>query len=163
MEEEMNMNHEIPEVVDEIDVSEDGNINEGEEFDFEEIDFGSLNKDEVKKYRFLNNDIAYNFYKMYGMKKGFGIRKYHTRRDKDGEILWQSFFCDREGFRDKNNELVRKRAPRKETRCGCLARMKIHIDKEKCDWYVTYFVDDHNHELVGEHYGGMIASNRSMT
>ncbi|KAF1871055.1 hypothetical protein Lal_00020789 [Lupinus albus] len=163
MEEEMNLNHEIPEAVDEIDVSEDGNINEVEEFDFEEIDFGSLNEDEVKKYRFANNDIAYNFYKMYAMKKGFGIRKYHTRRDKDGEILWQSFFCDREGFRDKKNELVRKRAPRKGTRCGCLARMKIHIDKEKDDWYVSFFVDDHNHELVGEHYGGMIASNRSMT
>ncbi|KAF1878306.1 hypothetical protein Lal_00046973 [Lupinus albus] len=146
MEEEMNLNHEIPEAVDEIDVSEDENINEVEEFDFEEIDFGSLNEDE-----------------MYGMKKGFGIRKYHTRWDKDGEILWQSFFCDREGFRDKKNELVRKRAPRKETRCGCLARMKIHIDKEKGDWYVSFFVDDHNHELVGEHYGGMIASNRSMT
>ncbi|KAF1861360.1 hypothetical protein Lal_00025644 [Lupinus albus] len=142
----MNLNHEIPEAVDEIDVSEDENINEVEEFDFEEIDFGSLNEDE-----------------MYAMKKGFGIRKYHTRRDKDGEILWQSFFCDREGFRDKKNELVRKRAPRKETRCGCLARMKIHIDKEKGDWYVSFFVDDHNHELVGEHYGGMIASNRSMT
>ncbi|KAF1885823.1 hypothetical protein Lal_00042696 [Lupinus albus] len=41
--------------------------------------------------------------------------------------------------------------------------MKIPIDKEKCDWYVSYFFDDHNHELVGEHYGGMIASNRSMT
>ncbi|KAF1860259.1 hypothetical protein Lal_00037597 [Lupinus albus] len=163
MEEEINLNHEIPEAVDEIDVSENENINEVEEFDFEEIDFGSLNEDEVKKYRFANNDIAYNFYKMYGMKKGFGIRKYHTRRDKDSEILWQSFFCDREGFRDKKNELVRKRAPRKETRCGCLARMKIHIDKEKGDWYVSFFVDDHNHELVGEHYGGMIASNRSMT
>ncbi|KAF1869086.1 hypothetical protein Lal_00048366 [Lupinus albus] len=159
----MNLNHEIPEAVDEIDVSEDENINEVEEFDFEEIDFGSLNEDEVKKYRFANNDIAYNFYKMYAMKKGFGIRKYHTRRDKDDEILWQSYFCDREGFRDKKNELVRKRAPRKETRCGCLARMKIHIDKEKGDWYVSFFVDDHNHELVGEHYGGMIASNRSMT
>ncbi|KAF1878413.1 hypothetical protein Lal_00047081 [Lupinus albus] len=109
----MNLNHEIPEAVDEIDVSEDENINEVEEFDFEEIDFGSLNEDE--------------------------------------------------GFRDKKNELVRKRAPRKETRCGCLARMKIHIDKEKGDWYVSFFVDDHNHELVGEHYGGMIASNRSMT
>ncbi|KAF1899668.1 hypothetical protein Lal_00019798 [Lupinus albus] len=94
--------------IDEIDVSEDGNIKEGEEFDFEEIDFGSLNEDEVKKYRFVNNDIAYNFYKMYGLKKEFGIRKYHIRRDKDGEILWQSFFCDREGFRDKKNELVRK-------------------------------------------------------
>ncbi|KAF1873561.1 hypothetical protein Lal_00027599 [Lupinus albus] len=152
-----------PQAQDEIDVSEDENINEGYEFDFEEIDFGSLNEDEVKKYRFVNNDIAYNFYKMYGMKKGFDIRKYHTRRDKDCEILWQSFFCDRERFRDKKNELVRKKAPRKETRCGCLTRMKIHIDKEKCDWYVSYFVDDHNHELVGEHYGGMIASNRSMT
>ncbi|KAF1862287.1 hypothetical protein Lal_00026813 [Lupinus albus] len=163
MADEMNNNGENYEGVDEIDVSEDGNINEGEKFDFEEIDFGSLNEYEVKKYRFLNNDIAYNFYKIYGMKKGFGIRKYHTRRDKDGEILWQSFFYDREGFRDKKNELVRKRAPRKETRCGCLARMKIHIDKEKGDWYVRYFVDDHNHELVGEHYGGMIAPNRSMT
>ncbi|KAF1863243.1 hypothetical protein Lal_00014706, partial [Lupinus albus] len=57
------------------------------------------------------NDSVYKFYKMYGMKKGFGIRKYHTRRDKDGGILWQSFFV---------------------------------------------------HELVGEHYGAMIASNRRM-
>ncbi|KAF1874521.1 hypothetical protein Lal_00029948 [Lupinus albus] len=47
MEEEMNLNHEILEAVDEIDVSEDENINEVEEFDFEEIDFGSLNEDEV--------------------------------------------------------------------------------------------------------------------
>ncbi|KAF1866746.1 hypothetical protein Lal_00018131 [Lupinus albus] len=162
MEDEMNNNGENYEGVYEIDVSEDENINERGEFDFEEIDFGSLNEDEVKKYRFLNNDITYNFYKMYDMKKGFGIRKYHTRRDKNGEILWQSFFCDREGFRDKKNELVRKRAPRKETICGCLARMKIHIDKEKDDWYMSYFVDDHSHELVGEHYGGMIVSNRIM-
>ncbi|KAF1870524.1 hypothetical protein Lal_00025626 [Lupinus albus] len=92
MADEMNNNGENYEGVDEIDVSEDGNINEGDEFDLEEIDFGSLDEDEVKKYRFLNNDIAYNFYKMHGMKKGFGIRKYHTSRDKDGEILWQSFF-----------------------------------------------------------------------
>ncbi|KAF1863528.1 hypothetical protein Lal_00030572 [Lupinus albus] len=98
---------------------------------------------------------------MYGIKKGFGIRKYHTCRDNGGEILWQTFFCDREGFRDKKNELVRKSAPRKETRYDCFARIKIHIDNEKCDWYVSYFVDDHNHELVGEHYGRMIASNRS--
>ncbi|KAF1859959.1 hypothetical protein Lal_00028143 [Lupinus albus] len=35
MEEEMNLNHEIPKAVDEIDVSEDENINEVEEFDFE--------------------------------------------------------------------------------------------------------------------------------
>ncbi|KAF1883938.1 hypothetical protein Lal_00038293 [Lupinus albus] len=32
--------------VDEIDVSENANVNEGDEFDFEEIDFGSLNEDE---------------------------------------------------------------------------------------------------------------------
>ncbi|KAF1891505.1 hypothetical protein Lal_00012395, partial [Lupinus albus] len=57
---------------------------------------------------------------------------------------------------------TRMRAPIKETRCGCLARMKIHIDKEKGDWYVSYFVDEHNHELVSEHYGAMIASNRRM-
>ncbi|KAF1862985.1 hypothetical protein Lal_00018829 [Lupinus albus] len=68
------------------------------------------------------------------MKKGFGIRKYNTCRDKDDEILWQTFFCDREGFRGKKNELVQKRAPRQETRCGCLARMKIHIDKEKASY-----------------------------
>ncbi|KAF1862439.1 hypothetical protein Lal_00026973 [Lupinus albus] len=162
MDEEMNMNHETPEGVDGCNGSEDENVNEIEELDFEEIDFRLLNEDEVKKYQFLNSEITYKFYKMYGMKKEFGIRKYHNRRDKDGEILWQSFFCDREGFRDKKNDLIRKRAPRKETRCGCLARMKIHIDKEKGDWYVSYFVDEHNHELVDEHYGAMIAFNRRM-
>ncbi|KAF1885732.1 hypothetical protein Lal_00002631 [Lupinus albus] len=163
MEEELNVNNETLEGLDDCNVSEEENVNEIEGLNFEEIDFRLLNEDEVKKYRFLNNEIAYKFYKMYGLKKGFGIRKYNTRRDKDGEILWQSFFCDREGFRDKKNDLIRKRAPRKETTCGCLARMKIHIDKEKGDWYVSYFVDEHNHELVGEYYGAMIASNRRMT
>ncbi|KAF1868274.1 hypothetical protein Lal_00018795 [Lupinus albus] len=121
MEEEMNTNNEThcqAEGLDEFNGSEDENVNEVEELNFEEINFQLLNEDDVKKYR--------------------------------------------EGFRDKKNELVRKRAPRKETRCGCLARMKIHIN-EKGDWYVSYFVDEHNHELVGEHYGAMIASNRRMT
>ncbi|KAF1869910.1 hypothetical protein Lal_00017487, partial [Lupinus albus] len=66
----------------------------------------------------IHNDIAYNFYKIYALKKRFDIRKYHTRRDKDG-------------FRDNKNDLFWKRALRKATRCSCLARMKIHIDKEK--------------------------------
>ncbi|KAF1868053.1 hypothetical protein Lal_00033994 [Lupinus albus] len=104
MEEEMNTNNEThcqAEGLHEFNGSEDENVNEVEELNFEEINFQLLNEDDVKKYRFLNNDIAYKFYKMYGMKKGFGIRKYHTRRNKDGEIIWQSFFCDREGFRDK--------------------------------------------------------------
>ncbi|KAF1888950.1 hypothetical protein Lal_00036663 [Lupinus albus] len=49
---EMNNNAEnyCDEAVYEIDVSEDENMNETYEFDFEEIDFGSLNEDEVKKY-----------------------------------------------------------------------------------------------------------------
>ncbi|KAF1884488.1 hypothetical protein Lal_00028365 [Lupinus albus] len=121
MEEEMNINNEAhsrAEGLDECNVSEDENVNEVEELDFKEIDFRLLNEDEVKKYRFLNNDIAYKIYKMYG-------------------------------FRDKKNELVQKRAPRKESRCGCLARMKIHIDKEK--------------KIVSEHYVAMIASNRKIT
>ncbi|KAF1863060.1 hypothetical protein Lal_00018905 [Lupinus albus] len=149
--------------IDECNGSEDENVNEVEGLDFEEIDFSLLNEDEVKKYQFLNNDITYKFYKMYAMNKGFGIRKYHTRRDKDGEILWLSFFCDKEGFGDKKNELVRKRAPRREIGCGYLERMKIHIDKEKGDLYVSYFIDEHNHELVSEHYGAMITYNRRMT
>ncbi|XP_019416721.1 PREDICTED: protein FAR1-RELATED SEQUENCE 5-like [Lupinus angustifolius] len=151
-------------VVDEFDNSDTENMNETEEdLGFEEIDFALLNVDEVKNFRFLNNDFAYEFYKMYGMKKGFAIRKYHTHQDKDGEIVWQSFFCDREGFREKKDDVVRKRVPRKETRCGCLARMKIHVDKEKGGWYVSYFSDEHSHEVVGEYYGGMIAYNRRMT
>ncbi|KAF1863035.1 hypothetical protein Lal_00018880 [Lupinus albus] len=121
MEDKMNNNGENYEGVDEIDVIEDENINEGNEFDFEEIDSGSLKEDGVKKYKSPNNDIAYNFYKMYERDLG-----------------------------DKKNELVRKRLQEKKR------------DEEKCDWYVSYFVDDHNHELIGEHYGGMIASNRSM-
>ncbi|KAE9607022.1 hypothetical protein Lalb_Chr09g0325681 [Lupinus albus] len=55
--------------LDEFNGSEDENVNEVEGLDFEEINFRLLNEDEVKKYRFLNNDIAYKFYKMYGMKK----------------------------------------------------------------------------------------------
>ncbi|KAF1892731.1 hypothetical protein Lal_00042622 [Lupinus albus] len=101
MEEELNVNNETLEGLDDCNGSEEENVNKIEGLDFEEIDFRLLNEDEVKKYQFLNNEIAYKFYKVYGMKKGFNIRKYHTRRDNDAEILWQSFFCDREGFRDK--------------------------------------------------------------
>ncbi|KAF1893141.1 hypothetical protein Lal_00001575 [Lupinus albus] len=87
--------------LDECNGSEDENVNKIEGLDFEEIDFRLLNEDEVKKYRFLNNEIAYKLHKMYGMKKGFGIRKYHTRRDKAGEILWQSFFVIRKVLEKK--------------------------------------------------------------
>ncbi|KAF1881554.1 hypothetical protein Lal_00021406 [Lupinus albus] len=96
MEEELNVNNETLEGLDDCNGSEEENVNEIEGLDFEEIDFRLLNEDEVKKYRFLNNEIAYKFYKMYGMKKGFGIRKYHTRRDKDDgcSIFDYSIFGD---------------------------------------------------------------------
>lgn len=57
----------------------------------------------------------------------------------------------------------RKREPKPETRCGCMAKFRVHIDADSQRWYVTCFDDFHNHEPVAKVYRGMLAAHRKMT
>ncbi|RYQ92055.1 hypothetical protein Ahy_B09g098164 [Arachis hypogaea] len=46
------------------------------------------------------------------------------------------------------DETNRKRALKPETRCGCVAQMRVHIDVGRDWWYKTLFQNEHNHELM---------------
>ncbi|KAJ1403211.1 MULE transposase domain [Sesbania bispinosa] len=98
-------------------------------------DLSLFSPHEIVKYDFANIDVANAFYKEYA----------GAREDK--------------GLRMEE----RVREPRSETRCGCLARFQIHINKNSTRWYCTWFDDDHNHERLGPVHCRMLPAYRRMT
>ena len=48
------------------------------------------------------------------------------------------------------------------TRCGCLAKMRVHIDTVSSWWYVSVFIDDHNHDLLSSKFFGLLRSHRKI-
>lgn len=73
--------------------------------------------------------------------------------------------CSCEGFREDRgltNE-TRVREQKRETRCGCEAKFRVHIDVRTSRWYVTLFVDEHNHRLLEEKYCAMLPAHRKMS
>lgn len=79
---------------------------------------------------FVSMDLAYMFYNWYGRMNGFSARKGKILRNSKGEVVQQTFLCHRQGFREKNGITTenRKREPKRETRCGCMAKFRVHID-----------------------------------
>ena len=59
--------------------------------DMGNINFKVMSCGDVKKYSFLNLEVAYTFYNMYGRVNGFSARKNKVVRSKGGDILQQSF------------------------------------------------------------------------
>ncbi|XP_015960414.1 protein FAR1-RELATED SEQUENCE 5-like [Arachis duranensis] len=52
--------------------------------------------------------------------------------------------------------------PRPVTRCGCNARIKVHVDSRNRRWYVDFFSDEHNHDMLEARFRGMIWSYRAI-
>ncbi|XLS71028.1 hypothetical protein HN51_027893 [Arachis hypogaea] len=130
------------------------------------VNFVGLSVDAAKKYVFSDLDIAYAFYNAFGRVNRFSIRKFKVGRSEiDKRILWQTFVCSREGYRIFRwvDETNRKRAPKPETRCGCVAQMRVHIDVGRDWWYTTLFQNEHNHELVPPTLSRLLRSQRRMT
>ncbi|XLU22212.1 hypothetical protein S245_058278, partial [Arachis hypogaea] len=130
------------------------------------VNFVGLSVDAAKKYVFSDLDVAYAFYNAFGRVNGFSIRKFKVGRSEiDKRILWQTFVCSRQGYRIFRgvDETNRKRAPKPETRCGCVAQMRVHIDVGRDWWYTTLFQNEHNHELVPPTLSRMLRSQRRMT
>ncbi|KAJ1422690.1 FAR1 DNA-binding domain protein [Sesbania bispinosa] len=48
------------------------------------------------------------------------------------------------------------------TRCGCLAKCCVCVDRESGRWRVKCMEDVHNHKLLFEEYVGMLAAHRKM-
>ncbi|XP_020205882.1 protein FAR1-RELATED SEQUENCE 5-like [Cajanus cajan] len=124
-----------------------------------------LSPHELKNVQFVSVEMAYLFYYWFARVNGFAARKSKILRNIKGEKLQQTFVCFKEGFRDKRglNLQNRKRKQKPETRCGCEAKLRVHIDSTCGLWYITYFVDEHNHCFLEDKYCRMLASHRDMS
>ncbi|XP_057457089.1 protein FAR1-RELATED SEQUENCE 5-like [Lotus japonicus] len=124
----------------------------------------SIDEIEMKKFNFLNRQVAYDFYNFYARVKGFSIRKSKVLRNKKGEIVRQDFVCHKEGFREEKNRKRenRKRETKVETRCGCIAKLRIRLLGESGRWHVALFGDCHNHAMLEAPQSAMLPAHRHL-
>ncbi|XP_074291246.1 protein FAR1-RELATED SEQUENCE 5-like [Silene latifolia] len=99
---------------------------------------------------FLEIEEAVTFYKIYAIACGFDVRKYTTKRWRDGEIKSKLLVCNREGFKYKKEiersgrqDGLRKHKVR---RVGCKARIRLFLKNEGL--FIDRFHAGHNHELI---------------
>ncbi|XP_057418810.1 protein FAR1-RELATED SEQUENCE 5-like [Lotus japonicus] len=131
--------------------------------DMLKYDMKSLSNVAALKFPFPNREVAYEFYNLYAMVKGFAVRKNKILRNKKGDVVQLSFVCFREGFRKVVARESRKRKKQDERRCGCLANFRVHVDIGTTRWYVTKFDDEHNHELLSERHVGRLTLHRRLS
>jgi zinc finger SWIM domain-containing protein 3 len=120
---------------------------------------------EIVRRRFATEKDAYIFYNKYAREKGFSVRKQKVRRAKrSGELLFRRFLCSKEGQRLPKwlNKKPCKRRPRALTRCGCLARLEVKLDRSQGLWYVHRFIDRHNHRLATQDEAPFLWSHRKL-
>ncbi|PNX89196.1 FAR1 DNA-binding domain protein, partial [Trifolium pratense] len=133
--------------------------------DIMKIDLNNFRVADVRKYEFVGLDVAYMFYCWFAKTSGFSVRKGHVVRNHEGNILQQTFLCSCEGFREDRGLTLenRKREPKNETRCGCNAKCRVHVDIVSMRWYVTLLEIDHTHDLLGGTLCGLLPAHRKMS
>ncbi|XP_057422495.1 protein FAR1-RELATED SEQUENCE 5-like [Lotus japonicus] len=130
------------------------------------IDMKTFIPIQVARYDFVSLEVAFMFYAHFARANGFCVRKYNIIRSrKTSEILQQEFVCNKNGKRENRGVSVeqRKRTPRRETRCGCKAMFRVHVDVTTSRWYCTLFTNDHNHELFDDVDCGLQAPHRKLS
>jgi len=148
------------------DMEEDGSHNEGQFVqvdsveDIVALDLSGLGPLFVRRIVFGSLDIAFEFYKSYGRANGFSVRKGKLLYCKTGEIVQRTFVCHRQGYRGKRgvSEANRKRREKPNTRCGCQAMFRVHINIMTKRWSATVFDNRHNHVLVPQEHCGLLSS-----
>jgi hypothetical protein len=123
-----------------------------------------LIEDDMKKYHFPNLEVAFTFYNWYARMNGFSARKSKVRRNKYKEVVQQNFVCYRQGFREDRfqNNKIRKREARADTRCGCEANCVVHVDKHNQRWYIRYINNVHSHKFVEQEFISFLSGHRGM-
>ncbi|KAL4288012.1 protein FAR1-RELATED SEQUENCE 5-like [Arachis ipaensis] len=124
----------------------------------DKIEQEAVNSEDLGKQEFqamfdgndFSHQIAFDFYNHYAKSVGFGARKSKTWKNSKGEYVKQLFVCSREGFRPEKyyNIKNRKRKPKSETRCGCLARFVVRFMAYTGRWHVALLVESHNHDCL---------------
>ncbi|WVZ82212.1 hypothetical protein U9M48_029499 [Paspalum notatum var. saurae] len=125
-----------------------------------------LDYDETVKKSFSSEKECYKFYNSYALDKGFTVRKCYVEREKaTKEICLRKYVCGRQGFRAAKhiNKAIKKRKARNITRCGCLAKLVIALDKETRLWFVKDFIDEHNHPLAPPDLSCLLRSHRKIS
>jgi hypothetical protein len=105
------------------------------------------------------------FYCWFAKLCGFSVRKGHVVKNRDGNIIQQTFLCSCAGFREDRGLSLekRKREVKNETRCGCDARFKVHLDIVSMRWYVTVLEIDHKHDLLVGTLCDLLPAHRKMS
>ncbi|XP_074315624.1 protein FAR1-RELATED SEQUENCE 5-like [Silene latifolia] len=103
--------------------------------------------------QFGDMEEAITFYKVYALGIGFDVRKYTTKKWRDGTIKSKLLVCNREGFTKTKQESMcievdgeKQERKAKLKRVGCKARMRLFLKNGLL--VVDRFDADHNHELV---------------
>ncbi|KAH7658220.1 FHY3/FAR1 family protein [Dioscorea alata] len=111
---------------------------------------------------FETEEAAYMYYNMYAGYIGFSIQKSWANKSKvDGTtLLSRKFCCFKEGFK-KQVECEGKKN-RKDLRVGCNAQMIIGR-QENGKYYVTFFEEQHNHQVVTPRSRHKLPSQRKIT
>ncbi|XP_048133174.1 protein FAR1-RELATED SEQUENCE 5-like isoform X1 [Rhodamnia argentea] len=112
---------------------------------------------------FNDVDEAWEFWKIYALKIGFGVRRRVTNKGKDGSITSTRFCCAKEGHQQKDKwlELVKKSRP--ETRMDCHARMGIKLVRKSGKYFVYDFESMHSHPLHFAECTHLIWSHRQIS
>ena len=105
---------------------------------------------------------AWQYYLAYGKLVRFGVRNSKSHNDKYGKLIARTFCCSAEGKREKDTRDGSVKVPRPETRCGCLARMKVN-SRQTGKFRVIEFVVEHNHYLSSPNKTHPYRSHRSIT
>ncbi|XP_072090509.1 protein FAR1-RELATED SEQUENCE 5-like isoform X1 [Arachis hypogaea] len=129
------------------------------------IDMGGLRSEDVLLMEFNTPEEVRGFYNNYSRIKGFATRQGKKVRNIVGDIVRYTFVCNREGFREKKwlEKTDIKREHKVVTRCGCVAEMRIKR-KDGCGkWYVSRFIDEHNHELLPGKFVDFLRSHRKIS
>jgi hypothetical protein len=133
--------------------------------DIVKIDIFNLNNEDVSKLQFCSLEVAYKFYCLFAKMNGFAVRKGQIIKNKAGDVVQQTFLCNLEGFRRDSGLTVETRVhgQKNETRCGCNAKFRVHIDKISRRWYITVFAFEHNHDMLTEKHCGLLVAHRKLT
>ncbi|XP_016185380.1 protein FAR1-RELATED SEQUENCE 5-like [Arachis ipaensis] len=120
---------------------------------------------EIMMCHFSDRSVAFLFYSLYAKMNGFAVRKNKIQRNVKNEVTQQEFVCFRQGSRDigfVNDGLRQKREAKAETRCGCEAKMRVHVHLESGRWIISYFQEVYNHKFLEDRLTCMLSGHRKM-
>ncbi|XP_020266397.1 protein FAR1-RELATED SEQUENCE 5-like [Asparagus officinalis] len=132
-------------------------------------DFGEDGMDEVSSIPFQSpgGEGGIEFYREYGHKSGFEIRRHTEKKHEGGTVLLKHILYSRAGSNESKmdvdfedfSSISKKRRRTVSSRCGCKAKVIFKFDGLK-GYNVLSFVEEHSHFLASGSGKQFLKSNR---